>query len=45
MTWSWRVGRIAGIDVYVHPTFILLLSQDNIGEFLMIQSALQRQTA
>lgn len=26
MGWSWRIGRIAGIDVYVHPTFLLLLA-------------------
>jgi Zn-dependent protease/CBS domain-containing protein len=25
MGWSWRLGRIAGIDVYVHATFVLLL--------------------
>ena len=25
MGWSWRIGRIAGIDVYVHFTFVLLL--------------------
>jgi Zn-dependent protease/CBS domain-containing protein len=25
MGWSWRLGRIAGIDVYVHATFALLL--------------------
>ena len=25
MGWSWRIGRIAGIDVYMHPTFLLLL--------------------
>src|SRR6266478_2043164 len=25
MGWSWRVGRIAGIDVYIHFTFLLLL--------------------
>jgi Zn-dependent protease/predicted transcriptional regulator len=25
MGWSWRIGRIAGIDVYVHATFLLLL--------------------
>jgi Zn-dependent protease/predicted transcriptional regulator len=26
MSWSWRIGRIAGIDVYVHFTFFLLLA-------------------
>lgn len=25
MGWSWRLGRIAGIDIYVHATFALLL--------------------
>src|SRR5260221_5953520 len=26
MNWSWRIGRIAGIDVYIHFTFLLLLA-------------------
>lgn len=25
MKWSWKVGRIAGIDVFIHVTFALLL--------------------
>ncbi|MGZ8378317.1 MAG: site-2 protease family protein [Gemmatirosa sp.] len=25
MKWSWRIARIAGIDVHVHATFVLLL--------------------
>ncbi len=25
MKWSWRIARIAGIDVHVHATFLLLL--------------------
>ncbi len=25
MGWSWKIGRLAGIDVYVHATFFLLL--------------------
>jgi Zn-dependent protease len=26
MKWSWRIGRIAGIDVYMHATFLILLA-------------------
>jgi Zn-dependent protease/predicted transcriptional regulator len=26
MSWSWRIGRIAGIDVYVHFTFLILVA-------------------
>ncbi|MCP5517512.1 MAG: site-2 protease family protein [Verrucomicrobiales bacterium] len=25
MKWSWRIGRAAGIDVYVHATFLILV--------------------
>ncbi|MBI4559092.1 MAG: site-2 protease family protein [Candidatus Hydrogenedentes bacterium] len=25
MRWSWRIARLAGIDVYLHATFLLLL--------------------
>ena len=33
MRWSWRVGRIAGIDLYVHATFLLLLAWIAIQEY------------
>ncbi len=26
MKWSWKLGRIAGIDLYVHSTFLILLA-------------------
>jgi len=26
MKWSWRLGRFAGIDVYMHLTFVMLLA-------------------
>ena len=25
MRWAWKVGRLAGIDVYMHATFLLLV--------------------
>lgn len=25
MKWSWRLGRVAGVDVYMHATFVLLI--------------------
>ena len=25
MGMSWKLGRVAGIDVFIHPTFLLIL--------------------
>lgn len=25
MKWSWRIGRVAGVDVYMHATFLILI--------------------
>src|ERR671930_2500518 len=33
MKWSWRVGSIAGIALYIHATFLLLLGWVAIGEY------------
>jgi len=34
MGWSWRIGRIAGIDVYVHLTFLVLLAWMGLANYL-----------
>jgi Zn-dependent protease len=34
MSWSWRIGRIAGIDVFVHFTFLLLLGWVMLSHYL-----------
>ena len=33
MKWSWRVGSIAGIALYLHATFLLLVAWVAIGEY------------
>jgi Zn-dependent protease/CBS domain-containing protein len=38
MKWSWKLGRFAGIDVYVHTTFFLLIG------FIGLSSWLQERT-
>lgn len=32
--WSWKLGRIAGIDVYMHGTFLILLAWVGISHYL-----------
>lgn len=39
MRWSWRIGRIAGIAVYVHATFFLLLAWVGFSAYQREQSA------
>jgi Zn-dependent protease/predicted transcriptional regulator len=38
MRWSWRIGRLAGIDVYVHATFPLLLAWIAVSAYQRQQS-------
>ena len=33
MKWSWRVGSISGIALYLHATFLLLLAWVAVGEY------------
>ncbi|HEY7520626.1 MAG TPA: site-2 protease family protein [Methylomirabilota bacterium] len=32
--WSWKLGRIAGIDVYMHGTFLILLTWVGVSHYL-----------
>jgi Zn-dependent protease len=34
MKWSWKMGRFAGIDVYVHATFLLLIGWVMLSHWL-----------
>src|SRR4051794_39540491 len=34
MTWAWRVGRIAGINLYIHVTFLMLLGWVALTHYL-----------
>ncbi|HEY7678626.1 MAG TPA: hypothetical protein VIG69_16255 [Candidatus Methylomirabilis sp.] len=34
MKWSWKLGQIAGIDLYVHATFLLLLGWVGVSHWL-----------
>ncbi len=34
MKWSFRIGRILGIDVYLHTTFLLLLGFVGVANWL-----------
>lgn len=39
MKWSWRLGTVAGIALYVHATFLLLLAWVAVAEFQATRSA------
>lgn len=35
MKWSWKIGRLAGIDVYIHATFLLLIAWFGFNYWLL----------
>ncbi|MBI4582684.1 MAG: site-2 protease family protein [Planctomycetes bacterium] len=38
MKWSWRIGRVAGIDVNLHATFLILLGWVGLSHYLERQN-------
>jgi Zn-dependent protease len=32
-SWSWKLGRVAGVDIYMHATFVLLLAWMAIAHY------------
>jgi Zn-dependent protease/CBS domain-containing protein len=32
--WSWKLGRVAGIDVYMHATFLILLAWVGVSHYV-----------
>lgn len=38
MKWSWKIARVAGIDVFMHSTFLLLVAWIAISSWLGTQS-------
>ena len=34
MKWSWKLGQVAGIGVYVHATFLLLIGWVALSHWL-----------
>ena len=34
MKWSWRIGQVAGIDIYMHGTFLILLGWVGLSHYL-----------
>ena len=32
--WSWKLGQVAGIDIYMHGTFLILLAWVGVSHYL-----------
>ena len=44
MKWSWKIGTFAGIAVYMHATFLLLLGWIVLSHWMQYQSMLPTLT-
>lgn len=38
MKWSWKIGRFAGIDIYLHTTFLLLIGWVGLSYWLQTRN-------
>jgi Zn-dependent protease len=38
MKWSWKIGRLAGIDIFIHATFLMLLAWIGLSEYFPDQN-------
>src|SRR5690349_16088462 len=39
MTWSWTIGKLAGIDLRIHGTFLLLLAWVGVSHWIALGTA------
>ena len=44
MKWSWKIGTFAGIAVYIHTTFLLLLGWIAFSHWMQYQSLIPALT-
>ena len=38
MKWSWRIGKLAGVDLYVHATFLLIIGWVGLSAWLQTRT-------
>jgi len=38
MKWSWRIGKLAGVDLYVHATFLLIIGWVGLSAWLQART-------